>query len=252
MFLRVLARGYASTGTQQQPKIELQHLGIATGKCTGKTDEERQPLTKDVYIHPSRKNLPSIFMSPWLRIKGVGRRTIALFQNTAMVAQFRLKSKIKPRFVEWKNLALEQYVTVNKAFINGHLDSIKDNLSMWVYESLKARRQSIPAGTRMEWKLVKFNSTPKIMSIQPMMLPDTPLTHVQIIYRIESRQKLVRVIRGSDKVDTVERDVTDYIGYVFDAGKTPAKVIMSGSVFESKCDDDMNPSTTRQLLTQHL
>ncbi|ANB12282.1 Mba1p [Sugiyamaella lignohabitans] len=151
-----------------------------------------------------------------------------------MVAQFRLKSKIKPRFVEWKNLALENYVAVNKAFAANQLASIQDSMSIWVYEALQQRVKSVPAGTRLEWKLVKFHSVPRIMAIQPMMLPDSPLTHVQIIYRIESRQKLVKVARGSDKVDTVERDVVDYVGYVFDAGKTPASVVMSGTVFESK------------------
>lgn len=216
----LLARGYA-TGQKQgsggQPRIEIQHLGIAT----------------DVYIHPRWANMPSIFTHPLLRMRGFGRKIISLFQMTAMVAQFRLKSKLKPRFVEWKNLALENYVQVNKAFARNQLDNMRDDMSIWVYESLKSRLKSIPEGTRLDWKLIKFNSTPKIVYLQPMMLPDSPMTHIQIIYKIESRQRLVKVSPGSKTPDVSERDVVDYVGYVFDAGRNPAQVVMSGSVFET-------------------
>lgn len=218
--LLLLKRGYAAqakSASVNNPRVEVQHLGIAT----------------DVYIHPKWANMPSMLTHPLMRLRGFGRKVISLFQMTAMVAQFRLKSKLKPRFVEWKNLALENYVAVNKAFARNQLDSVQNDMSIWVYESLKSRLKSIPPGTRLDWKLIKFNATPKIAYLQPMMIPDSPMSHIQIIYRIESRQRLVKIAPGSKTPEVSERDVTDYVGYVIDAGKTPAQVVMSGSVFET-------------------
>lgn len=210
-------------------KVELHHLGIGN----------------DIYIQPSKQHLPSWFTSPKLRFRGIYRRLLTLFQMTVMVAQFRLKSSIKPRFVEWKNLALETYVSTNKAFAANKLDTVKDQLSVWVYESLKTRLKSLPVGTQLDWKLVKFNSTPRVMFFQPLMLPGEPLSHCQIIYKIDSKQRLARVTRGSDKAHVAERDVTDYVAFTIDASKSPPQIIMAGSVFETPLDQP-RPDPSKQ------
>lgn len=144
-----------------------------------------------------------------------------------------MKSKISPRFVEWRNLALETYVDTNHAFASQKLDLVQDRLSLWVHEALKSRLASIPRGTKMSWKLIKFNSTPKIVSIQPLLLPGKPLTDIQIVYRIESRQRIARIAPGEKEPHVVESDVVDYAAFSFDASKTPSRVFFAGTLFES-------------------
>jgi protein MBA1 len=86
----------------------------------------------------------------------------------------------------------------------------------------------------MTWKLLKFNSTPKIVSIQPLLLPGKPLTDIQIVYRIESRQRIARIAPGEKEPQVVESDVVDYAAFSFDASKTPARVYFAGTLFECK------------------
>lgn len=159
------------------------------------------------------------------------------------VAQFRLKSKISPRFVEWKNLAVETYVDTNHAFAEKRLDLVRDRLSLWVYESLKGRLQSVPKNVKLSWKLVKFNSTPKIVLVQPLILPDKPLRDIQIIYKIESRQRLAKLIPGNSEPQVVEHDVVDYAAFTFDASKSPARVYFAGTLFESSLEAPMPTPT---------
>jgi mitochondrial protein MBA1 len=224
-------RRFASNDAQR--KMGLEMVGVGT----------------DLYIHPASKNLPSFFTSPKLRMRGIYRRALAFFQNTYMLAHFRMKSKLRPRFVEWRNLALRNYVKVNKAFVAKDLENIKGELSLWVYESLKARLSSVPSDTKFNWKLVKFLSRPKIMYIQPVILPDRPMTHVQIVYRIESRQALAKLSKGQDQVQTIERDVTDYFAYIFDAAKVPSSFVLAGSLKETPLDAP-RPDPTKDI-TEH-
>lgn len=213
----IIKKRYASTDKKNQPKIQLQHLGVSV----------------DLYVHPQKSNLPSWFTSPRQRFRGVMRRAGAFFQNTVMIAQFRLRSKISPRFQEWREIAKTEYQNANKAFVRNNLDSMKDRMSVWVYESLKNRRESIPADTQLDWRLIKFNSTPKVMCIQPMMLPDTPLRHIMIVYRLDTHQRLAKIAPGETEASKIDRNVVDYMAFIYDASKQPSEAIIAGSVFET-------------------
>lgn len=72
------------------------------------------------------------------------------------------------------------------------------------------------------------------MSLQPLMIPGKPLTDIQIVYRIESRQRLVLITPTMKEPKITENDVVDYAAFTFDASKTPSRVIFAGSLFESK------------------
>lgn len=105
----------------------------------------------------------------------------------------------------------------------------------------------------MSWKLIKFNSTPKIVSIQPLLLPGKPLTDIQIVYRIESRQRIARIAPGEKEPHVVESDVVDYAAFSFDASKTPSRVFFAGTLFECKFNTSWSSpfrlTTFIQLLT---
>lgn len=110
---------------------------------------------------------------------------------------------------------------------------MRDRLSLWVYESLKSRLESVPKDAKLNWKLVKFNATPKIVSVQPLLLPGKPMREIQIIYKIDTRQRLARMTSDSKEPQVVEHDVVDYAAFTFDASKIPARVYFAGTVFES-------------------
>ncbi|KAF5093151.1 hypothetical protein D0Z00_004220 [Geotrichum galactomycetum] len=214
---------YASNDSKkQQPSIDVKTIGV--------------PM--DLYIQPVSSHIPPFYKNPKLASVSLWRRFVAFIKNTVL-----MKSKISPRFVEWRNLALETYVDTNHAFaspseFSKKLDLVQDRLSLWVHEALKSRLASIPSGTKMTWKLLKFNSTPKIVSIQPLLLPGKPLTDIQIVYRIESRQRIARIAPGEKEPQVVESDVVDYAAFSFDASKTPARVFFAGTLFEFPAAND--------------
>lgn len=188
-----------------------------------------------MYIHPSSKNLPSLFTSPRLWLRALQRRIVAFGTNTMMVAQFRFRSKLKPHFGQMKSLAIQRYVEVNQKFAAGDLNGLRPYVSNFVMKPMSERLKSIPPGVKHNWKLVKFNSTPRAMAVLPMMLPGTPLAHIMVVYRIASRQRLAKVTRGQSEPEVVERDVVDYPAFIFDVSRKPYETVLIGSLFESKC-----------------
>ncbi|KAF7497476.1 hypothetical protein DV113_004479 [Geotrichum candidum] len=169
---------YASSESKKpQPSIDVKTIGV--------------PM--DLYIQPVPSHIPPFYKNPKLASVSLWRRFVAFIKNTVL-----MKSKISPRFVEWRNLALETYVDTNHAFA----------------------------------------STPKIVSIQPLLLPGKPLTDIQIVYRIESRQRIARIAPGEKEPHVVESDVVDYAAFSFDASKTPSRVFFAGTLFEFPAPND--------------
>lgn len=77
------------------------------------------------------------------------------------------------------------------------------------------------------------------MSIQPLLLPGKPLRDIQIVYKIESRQRIARISAGEDKPQIIEHDVVDYAAFSFDASKTPSRVFFAGTLFETDINGPM-------------
>lgn len=192
------------------------HLGVST----------------EVYIPTSFNNLPNVFAHPVLFFGSLIRRVYTLGLNTVQVALFRYQSGIKPNFLLWKNKAIENYVQVNKAFANKNLNPVKPKISLWVDEALSARVQQLPKNFQFDWQLVKFNQIPKLVSVQAMMIPGRPLEHIQLIYKFNTKQQLIKLNRQTNKTDKLDRDVVDYVAFLCDA--TTDDLILIGSIFESK------------------
>lgn len=92
-------------------------------------------VANQLYIPPSKQNLPNFLSSPIICANALIRRIYTLGMNTVQVALFRYQSGYKPNFLLWKNKAIEIYVQVNKAFANRTLDSVKPQVSIWVEEA---------------------------------------------------------------------------------------------------------------------
>lgn len=73
------------------------------------------------------------------------------------------------------------------------------------------------------------------------------MRELQIVYKIDSRQRLARITPDSKEPQVVEHNVVDYAAFTFDASKIPARVYFAGTVFESPADAPMpKPSDNPQ------
>ncbi|KAH3688932.1 hypothetical protein WICPIJ_000105 [Wickerhamomyces pijperi] len=192
-------------------------------------------LTRDIYVPVAYNKLPSPFSAPKQVWNALLRRFYTLGMNTVQVAFFRWQTGLKPQFLLWKNKAIESYVNVNKAFAAGDVKPIRKSVSVWVEKSLKSRVGSIPKNVKLDWKLVKFNETPKLVVFRPVMLPGRPVEYAQVIYKFNTQQELINVNLKTDKVKKIDRNVTDYVGFLINLDSN--EVLLSGSLFENNIDD---------------
>lgn len=189
-------------------------------------------VAADIYLAPPFRQLTKLLTSPKLLINVLIRKIYSFGLNTIQVALFRNQSGIKPNFVLWKNNAIECYVHVNTAFAQKKLDKFRSNISIWVQEALEARESQISSNIKLEWKLLKFNEVPRLVSVQSMMIPGKPLEHIQLVYRFNTKQRLAKLDKKTGETEKIDRDVIDNIVFLCDA--TTNEMILLGSIFESK------------------
>lgn len=207
--------------TKKIQDFNPRHLGVAS----------------DLYVPAAWGNMPSVVTSPRVVFNALVRRLYILGLNTVQVGIFRFQTGIKPAFLLWKNKAIETYVQIHKNFANKNIANVRPEVSIWVEEALQARSKQIPDHVKLDWQLLKFNEVPKLISLQPMMIPGRPLEHIQLLYRFNTKQRLVKLDKRTNKVDKLDRDVVDYMVFLCDA--TTNDLLLMGSVFESKPDAKM-------------
>ncbi|AMD20822.1 HDR080Wp [Eremothecium sinecaudum] len=198
--------------------FNIRHLGVAS----------------EMYIPTSYKNLPSVFSSPIIVLKSLIRRVYTFGVNTAQVSLFRVKSGIKPNFLLWKNKAIECYVRINEAFVEKRIRDIEPDVTIWVQEALETRVKQFPKNLLLTWKLVKFNEVPKLMNVVAVMIPGHPLEMIQLTYKFDTKQRLIKYNMNTQSAEKLDKDVVEYLTFVCDA--TTNEVLLSGSVFESAPD----------------
>lgn len=194
-------------------------------------------VSSEIYIPPSIKNLPNVLSHPVVAFNALIRRIYTMGLNTVQVGIFRYQSGLKPNFLLWKNKAIENYVNVNTAFAQHRVSNVKSQISMWVEEALEARSKQLPKHIQLEWQLVKFNKVPKVVSVQAMMIPGRPLEHIQLVYKFDTKQRLIKLNKKSGKADKLDRDVEDYLVFLCDASTND--LTLMGSVFESQPDSKL-------------
>lgn len=213
---RIILEKSNSKANKAPVDFNARHLGVST----------------EVYIPPAFGNLPSIFSHPVVVFNALIRKIYTLGLNTVQVGIFRYQSGLKPNFLLWKNKAIQNYVNVNNAFAQKKVSNVKSQISLWVEEALEARSKQLPKHIQLEWQLIKFNEIPKVVSVQAMMIPGRPLEHIQLIYRFNTKQRLIKLNKKSSNADKLDRDVVDYLVYLCDASTND--LVLMGSVFESR------------------
>lgn len=198
------------------PEFNPKFMGVAT----------------EIFIPASRKNLPSIISQPIVVFKTLIRRIYMFGLNTFKIGLFRLQSGNKPEFLLWKNNAIENYIEVNKAFASRRIDKVKNHVSVWVERALLLRSESLPKNIKLNWQVVKFNEVPKLMSLDPIMAPGMPLEYIQLVYRFNTKQELIKIDTKTKESEKQVRDIVDYLVFLCDTNTN--EMILSGSIFESK------------------
>lgn len=197
-------------------------------------------VASQIYIPTSYKNLPNAFAHPITFFNALIRRMYTFGLNTVQVGLFRYQSGLKPNFLLWKNKAIETYVNVNSAFADRKLEEIKPNVSYWVEEALEARSRQLPKSVKLDWSLVKFNQVPKLVSVQAMMIPGKPLENIQLVYKFDTVQRLIKLNKKTNQAEKLDRSVVDYVAFICDA--TNNEMVLLGSVFENKPNDKLPKS----------
>ncbi len=250
----------AALSTRQSPSSTL----LSISKYSTKTKEESAKpkkkegtdsthvfdprfigLTGDQYIPISWKNFPNPLTSPKLAYNCLARRLYNFGFNTIQVAFLRYQTGLKPKFLLWKNNSIEKYVQVNKAFAHNKIPAVHKGMSVWVERALTSRVETIPKNIKLDWKLVKFNETPKLVTFRPVMLPGKPVEYVQVVYKFNTNQELIKVNLDNEKVSKISRNVVDYVGFTVDLHTNEA--ILSGSAFENSPYDKIpKPEDAKQ------
>ncbi|KAH3661978.1 hypothetical protein OGAPHI_006157 [Ogataea philodendri] len=211
-----------------------------TKKPTPRPGIDRIGVPFNPYIPMRFSRLPSIFSSPKVVIRSVWNRLLLFAYNQIQVYYFKksMGNKYKPNFLKWKNDAIETFVQVNKGFAERKLPSIRPIVSEYVYKSLEARTNSLPASTTMGWELLKFNSVPKVVTVHSFPHEDGVPLLVQIVYKFETKQQLLVKKAGQD-VQTSVKDLTEYMAFNIDPFTD--KIVLAGSVFESPVRKGITP-----------
>ena len=194
-------------------------------------------VTSRLYIPTSYRNLPNIFTNPISMFNSLIRRCYIFGFNTFKIALFRFQTGSTPKFLLWKNKAIELYIQINKAFANRNVKGVSSNMSLWVEDALMNRVSKLPSNLTLDWQVLKFNNVPKLVSIEPIMMPGKPLEHIQLVYKFDTKQELIKFDTNTQKAEKQVRDIVDYMVFLCDA--TSDDVILIGSVFESKPNDKL-------------
>lgn len=199
----------------------------------------------DFYVPPRLTSCP---ISTWPRV--ILRSLGAYGLSTYFVARFKQDTKLKLQLPEWKELAIERYVKTNKifasacslspaqrkAYIETQLDGIA---SSEVKLSLASRAKTFPVGSRLEWNLKDFESTPLVKIFQIIPDRDEVVAFLQLIIKVNTKQELV-VHGESGEPQRTERLVTDHV--VMTLNPYTNEMIFAGTVFPATPYQALRPS----------
>lgn len=165
---------------------------------------------------PSRANRPSLFTSPsalaklqWARLK---RKVSDLFVITIYRFSNR-KHGLKIHFRKTAPTAVALHQQMYTAFAAGNIELLKKITCEGLYDSFASRIHTRPRGERWKWEVIKYTSSPRVMSNRAATLPVDDAGVRQAVVRICSRQRLSRYKADGSLVAGTgeERDVMEYV-----------------------------------------
>lgn len=185
------------------------------------------------FIIPRWSRMPNPITSPLFFIRCWCKKFYMYCYDWVQVTRFKntMGSGYKPNFLKWKNEAIEDYVKVNKAFADKRIENARDLMSEYVYFALGRREKELPKNVSLGWELVKFNEAPKLISFHAFPHDDGSVLLCQVLYKFNTKQKMIIKKRDSKKFDEKVKNIIEYIS--FNVDPFTDRVVMAGSVFES-------------------
>lgn len=207
----------------------------------------------DYYVPPKILSAP-IKKWPRLLVRKIGMFGL----NTYSAYRYRLDTKLKLRFNDWKEHLVENYVKTNKVFAdacslrkNERLKFIRENLfdvsGEAVINSLAARALTFPANTKCTWKLKSVESNPKIVTMMPVPDSDDVTAYAQIVTKVTTKQEMTITPIGGEP-QTTERSVTDYL--VGSLNPYTQELYFVGTLFEADYERGLQPEEKLTNLVQ--
>lgn len=189
----------------------------------------------DIYVPPKLFDCP---IKSWPRL--IMRRMGVFGVNTYSVFKFRNDTKLKLKFNDWKDEAMEKFVRTNKIFAAGcnlPISKRKDYLSVQlegnvgtlVSQALTERALTFPNNGKLTWELVDVVTNPKVISFTVLPDNNNVTTYLQIVLKVSTKQK-VTFTDGKQKQET-ERVVSDNL--VYSLNPFNDEIVLVGTLFES-------------------
>lgn len=189
----------------------------------------------DFYIPPSFSSCP---ISSWHKL--IFRRLGVFAVNTYSVVKFKNETKVKLKFNDWKDQAMEKFVRTNKIFAAScnlpaskrpeYLTTqLEDNAGTLVCKRLIQRSNSFPVNGKLSWDLISIEKNPKVISFTVLPDSNNVTAYVQFVMKVTTKQK-VSYTNGKD-IQESERVVTDNLVYTLNPFSD--EVVLVGSLFES-------------------
>lgn len=204
-------------------------------------------VVADYYVPPKFFSLP---VTSWHNL--LFRRLGLFAVNTYNIVKFRRETGLKPKFNDWKEQAVEQFVKANKVFAASCSQApskresyIETQLAgvcgSSVISSMVKRSRTLPTNAKLDWKLEKIESNPKVIMFGALPDSNNITALVQFVLQFRTKQKFL--LKTLDKKEPMvsERSVESNLVYTLDPFSN--EMVFVGSVFRSDHNRGLLPDT---------
>ncbi|CUS14490.1 unnamed protein product [Tuber aestivum] len=192
-------------------------------------------LFPDTFIMPTGKNLPSLFTFPrerlYLERRRIKQRLIDLreylptypptFPNTnphplPSKLVFRFTTKHPLRSSQTRKFGEALHKNMYTAFAIGDIDALRPICGDGLLFSFRQRLSVRPSNVRMEWRLHRMLSRPRVVSSKAHHYAVVEMARRQVVVRLHSMQSLAKITLGKrgevlTREGGEEREVVEYL-----------------------------------------
>ncbi|KAF8249723.1 hypothetical protein K440DRAFT_621192 [Wilcoxina mikolae CBS 423.85] len=196
--------------TMEMPAIRPQQSHRIAARELGELPTD-MGLLPDTFIMPTGKNLPSLIISPTLRLQLELRRLGQRIYDWRDKLVYRYFAG-KLHLWEPKNVAVSLHKDMYTAFSQGDLETLRLICGDGLLESFKKRLMT-RGRTRVEWKLHEYVRPARIVSNKAHYYTGMNLSRRQAVVRIHSLQSLTKfnpqgqIVEGTN----IPKEVVEYL-----------------------------------------
>jgi len=166
---------------------------------------------------PTGKNLPSLFTSPKERFALERRRIKQKLTDLRDMLVFRYSTSHPLHLFQPRKFAETLHKAMYAAFSVGDIDTLRTICSDGLLSSFRKRLSVRPSNVRMEWRLHRMLSRPRVVSSKAHHYAGIGLSRRQAVVRLHSVQSLAKITMGKRGEEMVareggeEREVVEYL-----------------------------------------